>query len=195
MVFEYAGANWAAALVFFVVVTAAASSLNSLLYSAGRHLYEIAEDSPSPAIAKLGVVSKTKVPARAIIASAILVLLSPAIEMIPRVSGAFVMFSSASSAVIIFIYILTMIAHYRYRNSPQFMANGFRMPAYRVLNPLTTAFFVFIYCTLFIGADTRGPAIAGLVWLVVFGGYCVLHERFQNRDLKQSIDSAGDAHA
>ena len=73
-----------------------------------------------------------------------------------------------------------MIAHYRYRNSPQFMANGFRMPAYRVLNPLTTAFFVFIYCTLFIGADTRGPAIAGLVWL---------------RDLKQSIDSAGDAHA
>ena len=57
MVFEYAGANWAAALVFFVVVTAAASSLNSLLYSAGRHLYEIAEDSPSPAIAKLGVVS------------------------------------------------------------------------------------------------------------------------------------------
>ena len=195
MVFEYAGANWAAALVFFVVVTAAASSLNSLLYSAGRHLYEIAEDSPSPAIAKLGVVSKTKVPARAIIASAILVLLSPVIEMIPRVSGAFVMFSSASSAVIIFIYILTMIAHYRYRNSPQFMANGFRMPAYRVLNPLTTAFFVFIYCTLFIGADTRGPAIAGLVWLVVFGGYCVLHERFQNRDLKQSIDSAGDAHA
>lgn len=75
--------------------------------------------------------------------------------MIPRVSGAFVMFSSASSAVIIFIYILTMIAHYRYRNSPQFMANGFRMPAYRVLNPLTTAFFVFIYCTLFIGADIR----------------------------------------
>ena len=36
MVFEYAGANWAAALVFFVVVTAAASSLNSLLYSLGR---------------------------------------------------------------------------------------------------------------------------------------------------------------
>ena len=121
--------------MFFVVVTAAASSLNSLLYSAGRHLYEIAEDSPSPAIAKLGVVSKTKVPARAIIASAILVLLSPVIEMIPRVSGAFVMFSSASSAVIIFIYILTMIAHYRYRNSPQFMANGFRMPAYPRAQP------------------------------------------------------------
>lgn len=189
MVFEYAGANWAAALVFFVVVTAAASSLNSLLYSAGRHLFEIAEESPSPTISKLGVVSKTKVPARAIVVSAILILLSPLIELIPQVSGAFVMFSSASSAVIIFIYILTMIAHYKYRNSAQFMENGFLMPAYKVLNPLTTAFFVFIYCTLFLGADTRGPAIAGLVWLLVFGGYCVLHDRFQNRDLKEAVDN------
>jgi len=45
MVFKYAGLDWAAALVFFVVITAAASSLNSLLYSAGRHLYQLAQDS------------------------------------------------------------------------------------------------------------------------------------------------------
>ena len=33
MVFKYAGLDWAAALVFFVVITAAASALNSLIYS------------------------------------------------------------------------------------------------------------------------------------------------------------------
>ena len=48
-------------------------------------------------------------------------------------------------------------------------------------------FFVLVYVTLFLSADTRGSAIAGLLWLVVFGGYCLLHERFQNRDLKAAL--------
>ncbi len=92
-----------------------------------------------------------------------------------------------SSAVFIFIYILTMVAHYRYRNSPQFMPGGFLMPAYRVLNPLAMAFFVVVYGTLFIGPDTRGPAVAGLVWLVVFGGYCLLHARYSRRGLREAL--------
>ena len=54
MVFQYAGLNWASALVFFVVITAASSALNSLLYSAGRHLYQLSEVSPNPMLNKLG---------------------------------------------------------------------------------------------------------------------------------------------
>ncbi|MEE1295964.1 MAG: amino acid permease [Bifidobacterium sp.] len=185
MVFEYAHLHWAAALVFFVVLTAAASSLNSLLYSAGRHLFQLAEESPSPTFSKLGAVSRTKVPARAIVVSALLIALTPAISALPAVSGAFVLFSSASSAVIIFIYILTMCAHYRYRQSPDFMPNGFLMPAYRFTDPLTIAFFVFVYCTLFLGSDTRGSAIAGLVWLVVFGTWCLVKNRHQTRGVRE----------
>lgn len=185
MVFEYAGMHWAAALVFFVVLTAAASSLNSLLYSAGRHLFQLAEESPSPILGRLGTVSRSKVPARAIIVSGILIALSLIIGSLPGISSAFVLFSSASSAVIIFIYILTMIAHYRYRNSPEFMPNGFLMPAYRIMDPLTIAFFIFIYCTLFLSTDTRWPAIAGLLWLVVFGSYCLIKNRHQTRGLRE----------
>ena len=187
MVFRYAGLDWAAALVFFVVITAASSALNSLLYSAGRHLYQLAVDSPSPQLNKLGVVSSRRVLARAILVSAALILLSPIINAFPKMSSAFVLFASASSAVIIFIYILTMIAHERYRRSPDFIADGFLMPAYRFTDALAIAFFVFVYVTLFLAADTRGPAIAGLVWLLVFGGYCLLHERYQNRDLQEAL--------
>ena len=187
MVFRYAGLDWAAALVFFVVITAASSALNSLLYSAGRHLYQLAVDSPSPQLNKLGVVSSRRVPARAILVSAALILLSPIINAFPKMSSAFVLFASASSAVIIFIYILTMIAHERYRRSPDFIADGFLMPAYRFTDALAIAFFVFVYVTLFLAADTRGPAIAGLVWLLVFGGYCLLHERYQNCDLQEAL--------
>lgn len=188
MVFRYAGLNWASALVFFVVITAASSSLNSLLYSAGRHLYQISSQSPSPHMRSLAVVSRNKVPARAIVVSAALILLSPMINQIPRISSAFVLFSSASSAVIIFIYILTMLAHRHYRRSSDFLPDGFVMPAYRVTNTLAIAFFVFIYATLFLADDTRGPAIAGLVWLACFGGYCLLREHWRSRDLKEALE-------
>ncbi|KAA8827876.1 amino acid permease [Bifidobacterium tissieri] len=188
MVFKYAGLDWAAALVFFVVITAASSALNSLLYSAGRHLYQLAQDSPSPAMQRLGVVSNRHVPARAILVSGAMILLSPIINAIPSMSSAFVLFSSASSAVIIFIYVLTMVAHRRYRVSGDFMADGYVMPAYKFTNTLAIAFFVFVFGTLFISGDTRGSAIAALVWLIVFGGFCQWRQHLEDRDLRTAMN-------
>ena len=173
--------------MFFVVITAAASALNSLIYSAGRHLYQLAQDSESPAMQRLGEVSDHKVPAKAIIVSGCMILFSPLVNAIPGVSSAFVLFASAASAVVIFIYVLTMLAHRRYRQSADFLPDGFVMPAWQVCDWIAIAFYVFVYVTLFLSADTRGSAIAGLLWLVVFGGYCLLHERFQNRDLKAAL--------
>lgn len=187
MVFKYAGLDWAAALVFFVVITAAASALNSLIYSAGRHLYQLASDSESPAMARLAEVSDHKVPAKAIVASGCMILFSPIINAIPGISGAFVLFASAASAVVIFIYVLTMLAHCKYRQSSDFLPDGFVMPAWQVFDWIAVAFFVLVYVTLFLSMDTIGSAIAGLIWLVTFGGYCLLHERFQNRDLKEAL--------
>ena len=187
MVFQYAGVQWASALVFFVVITAASSALNSLLYSAGRHMYQIALESPSPLLGKLRKVSRTKVPANAILFSAALILLSPIINSIPGVHGAFILFASASSAVIIMIYILIMVTHRKYRESADFLTDGFVMPHYKLLNSITIAFFVFVYVTLFISDDTRASAIGGLVWLVLFGGYCALHQHWQNRDLAEAL--------
>ena len=177
MVFQYAGLNWASALVFFVVITAASSALNSLLYSAGRHLFQLAGESSNPRVNRIATVSDRKVPARAILISAGLIILSPIINAFPKVSSVFVLFASASSAVFIFIYILTMLAHRRYRRSADFLPDGFVMPAWKVTNTLAVAFFAFIYATLFLADDTRGSAVAGLVWLAVFGGYCLLRER------------------
>ena len=187
MVFKYAGLNWAAALVFFVVITAAASSLNSLIYSAGRHLYQLAQDSDSPAMSRLAEVSDRKVPAKAIVLSGCMILFSPLVNAIPGVSSAFVLFASAASAVVIFIYVLTMLAHRRYRQSPDFLADGFVMPAWQVFDWVAIVFYVAVYVTLFLSSDTLGSAVAGLLWLVLFGGYCLLHERFQNRDLKAAL--------
>ena len=142
----------------------------------------------NPMLNKLGQVSDRKVPARAILVSAALILLSPIVNAIPGVSGAFVLFSSASSAVFLFIYILTLMAHRKYRRSADFIPDGFVMPAWKVLNTVAIVFFVFIYLTLFLADDTRNSAIAGLVWLVGFGGFSMLRERYRSRDLKAALE-------
>jgi AAT family amino acid transporter len=169
MVFRFAGLDWASELVFFVVLTATASALNSQLYSAGRHLYQLAQDSNSRILKPASRVSKNAVPANAIIFSALLILLSPIINAIPKMSSLFVVFSSASSAVIIFIYILTMLTHYRYRKSDDFISDGFILRGYKVWDVVAIVFFVFVYVTLFISSETLWPGVVGLVWLVVFG--------------------------
>ncbi|KFI68098.1 Amino acid permease [Bifidobacterium magnum] len=177
MVFEYAGLNWAAGLVFFVVLTASASSLNSLLYSAGRHLFQKASESENPRFHKLGEVSGNKVPGRAIIASACLILVVPIVNFIPQLKSSFVLFSSCANAFLIIIYIMTMLAHRKYRKSPDFMPDGFLLPAWKVTNTLAIVFYVFIFATLFISADTRLPGFISAAWLIVFGTICVLKEK------------------
>ena len=69
-VFQMVGIKWAAGLINFVVLTAAASSLNSTLYSTGRHLYQIAKETPNSKVMnrlKLNSLSRMGIPSRAII--------------------------------------------------------------------------------------------------------------------------------
>ncbi|MGT2799170.1 amino acid permease [Streptococcus marmotae] len=172
-VFELAGIKWAAGLINFVVLTSAASALNSTLYSTGRHLYQIAHDSPNSFLKRLNIhtLSRQNVPQNAIIASAIVIAFAAAISVLPGVSDAFTLITASSSGVYIAIYILVMLAHLNYRKSTDFLADGYLMPAYRILNPLTITFFLFVFATLFLQEATIWGAIGSTIWIIVFGGY------------------------
>lgn len=173
-VFQMVGIKWAAGLINFVVLTAAASSLNSTLYSTGRHLYQIAKETPNSKVMnrlKLNSLSRMGIPSRAIIFSAIVVAVSAFINVLPGVSDAFALITASSSGVYIAIYILTMLAHLKYRKSKEFMPDGFIMPAYKVLNPLTIVFFLFVFVCLFLQESTYIGAIGATIWIVLFGIY------------------------
>ncbi len=60
------------------------------------------------------------IPSRAIIFSAIVVAVSAFINVLPGVSDAFALIT-ASSGVYIAIYILTMLAHLKYRKSERIL--------------------------------------------------------------------------
>ena len=173
-VFQMVGIKWAAGLINFVVLTAAASSLNSTLYSTGRHLYQIAKETPNSKVMnrlKLNSLSRMGIPSRAIIFSAIVVAVSAFINVLPGVSDAFALITASSSGVYIAIYILTMLAHLKYRKSKEFMPDGFVMPAYKVLNPLTIGFFLFVFVCLFLQESTYIGAIGATIWIILFGIY------------------------
>ena len=173
-VFQMVGIKWAAGLINFVVLTAAASSLNSTLYSTGRHLYQIAKETPNSKLMnrlKLNSLSRMGIPSRAIIVSAIVVAVSAFINILPGVSDAFALITASSSGVYIAIYILTMLAHLKYRKSKEFMPDGFVMPAYKVLNPLTIVFFLFVFVCLFLQESTYIGAIGATIWIILFGIY------------------------
>ena len=173
-VFQMVGIKWAAGLINFVVLTAAASSLNSTLYSTGRHLYQIAKETPNSKVMnrlKLNSLSRMGIPSRAIIFSAIVVAVSAFINVLPGVSDAFALITASSSGVYIAIYILTMRAHLKYRTSKEFMPDGFIMPAYKVLNPLTIVFFLFVFVCLFLQESTYIGAVGATIWIILFGIY------------------------
>lgn len=174
MVFRLLGIKWAAALINFVVLTSSASALNSVLYSTGRHMYQLANENPNKLTKdlKLNTLSKQGVPSRAIIFSAIVVGISAIFTIIPGISDAFALIAASSSGVYIAIYALTMIAHWKYRQSADFMPDGFIMPAYKITTPITLVFFTLVFISLFLQSSTYIGAIGATVWIVAFGIYC-----------------------
>lgn len=98
----------------------------------------------------------------------------------PQMKTAFILFSSAASTVILFVYSFTILAHMKYRKSADFAPDGFKMPAYKILDPICLAFFIFMYITLLIGEETRIVALVGLTWFGVFSTVCYfIYERKQ----------------
>ncbi|MBV0929594.1 amino acid permease [Lentilactobacillus sp. IMAU92037] len=178
-VFKLAGFPAAAAIINFVVLTSASSSLNSFIFSAGRHMYQIAQENPEDSwmhqhIAKI---SKNGVPAAAIIVSALFLLITPIMSLTSATASVFTIVAGSSNDMYIIVYALAMIAHRKYRESTDFLPDGFKMPWYSVTSPLTIAFFGIIFITLFFIPQDIIGAIGAIIWTVVFGGVTYLHQR------------------
>ncbi|MGX6393371.1 amino acid permease [Lactiplantibacillus pentosus] len=177
-VFKLAGYPAAAAIINFVVLTSAASSLNSCLFSAGRHFYQLATEMPATSRMRqwFGTISKNGVPAAAIVLSAVLVLVTPVMSLSAATTAVFTIVTGISSDMYLIVYTLAMVAHRKYRLSNDYLEDGFKMPAYRITSPLTIAFFVLIFASLFfIQADIIG-AVGAIVWTLLFGTVTTVHQ-------------------
>ncbi|MDV7758841.1 amino acid permease [Liquorilactobacillus mali] len=168
-VYRLVGIPAAAAIINFVVLTAAASALNSSIFSAGRHFYQLALEASDQSWLKkrFAHISKNGVPTRAIIVSATLVLIAPLMSLLKGINKAFTIVTGASSDLYIIVYILVLFAHRKYRISNDFLSNGFLMPAYKITSVATIIFFILVFISLFlIPADIPG-AVGAIIWIAV----------------------------
>ncbi|CUS17312.1 Amino acid permease [Lactobacillus delbrueckii subsp. bulgaricus] len=167
-VFKIAGFNAVASVFNFVVLTAAASSLNSGIFSAGHHFFQLAEEAPKDSFLKkhFAKISANGVPAAGIVISVALMLIVPIMSFS---STAIEVFGTVAGATSDMYYVLALLAHRKYRESSDFISAGFKMPFYKLSSPLTIAFFLVIFFSLFfIPADVFGASLAAS-WALLFG--------------------------
>jgi len=167
VVFDKIGIPGAGHFINFVVITAAASSCNTGLYSTGRMLYSTARRGHGPqCFARLNA---QHVPSMGIHVSAALMLIGVVLNAIVP-EEVFTWVTSISLLATLWTWIAIVVAHRRYRLA---VAQGtarpvaFRMPGAPWANWLIIGFLLVVTGLLALDSGTRVALYVGPIWLCV----------------------------
>ncbi len=166
--FSLAGLGFAASLINFVVLTSAASSGNSGIFSTSRMIYGLAEEGSAPGIfAKL---SKNGVPRNALFLTAVL-LLSSLILLYAgdSVIAAFTLVTTVAAILAIFNWCMILVSYIAYRRKfPERHARStYKMPGGVIACYVVLAFFFFMLVVLGFYEDTRAALFAMPLWFII----------------------------
>ncbi len=178
MVFERMGLPAAAGIINFVVITAAASSCNSGIFSTGRMLYTLAHFGQAPKA--FGKVNRSQVPATGITLSAIVMLFGVVLNyFVP--DEVFVYVTSVALVAALWTWGMIVLAHLGYRRA---LARGeaapvsFRMPGAPFTNWMVLIFLVAAFIFLAFDPATRVALYVAPVWFAILGvAYYLLQRR------------------
>ncbi|MEG0283613.1 MAG: amino acid permease [Erysipelotrichales bacterium] len=166
-VFKAAGITSAATIVNIVVLTSAASAGNSAVFSTSRMLYSLAQNDDAPQYFKH--ISGRKVPDRATIFSALIVLIAIGIQtVVPNASKVFTIIATMSTLCFMFIWTAITLSHLKYRKAkPEVSANSkFKMPFAPYSNYLILAFLAAVLVILPFDPETVKALVAMPVWFI-----------------------------
>ncbi|WP_455475188.1 amino acid permease [Bartonella sp. B17] len=168
--FWLAGIPIAASLVNFVVLTSAASSANSGIFSTSRMVYGLATKQGAPYFfAKL---SKNHVPANALFFSCACLFLGYTISSLSQsIIGAFTIVTTMASILFIFVWSVILVSYIVYRrNHPTRHAESiYKMPGGVPICWILLVFFTFIISLLTLESDTLVALKYTPLWFVFLG--------------------------
>ncbi|EJF84992.1 amino acid permease [Bartonella rattimassiliensis] len=168
--FLLAGIPIAAGLVNFVVLTSAASSANSGIFSTSRMIYGLATQKGAPPI--LGKLSKYHVPANALFFSCLCILIVYIIASLsPTLISAFTIVTSISAIAFLFVWSVILISYIVYRrNHPHLHAKSiYKMPGGVIMCGIILIFFAFMLYLLTLESDTLTALKYSLFWFIFLG--------------------------
>ena len=176
--FTLAGLGVAAGAVNFVVLTAAASSANSGIYSTSRMLFGLSWAEHAPQVFRRLTARSVPGPALLVTCGALLTSI-PLLYVSSSIMRAFVAVTTVASVLFILVWCVIIVSYLRFRTlRPELhRAGAFRMPGGRVSAWGALVFFGFVTWTLTQGSDTRLAVALSPLWLVALGAAWWVHSR------------------
>lgn len=163
------GIPTAAALINFVVLTSAASSVNSGIYSNGRMLYGLSSSKLAPRW--FSRLTRYSVPFRSVVFSASFMLIGVALlySKDGDAMATFTLVSTVTSVLFIFIWCIIAFSYIRYRQKypERHQQSLFRMPGGVGMCYLLIAFLLFCLYLFSRQPDTLEGLIYTPVWFVL----------------------------
>jgi len=166
--FVLAGLPAAAGVINFVVLTSAASSANSGVFSTSRMLFGLARQGDAPkAFQRL---SKNSVPSNGLLFSCTCLLAGAFLMwVIPNLMEAFTLVTTVSAILFMFVWSLMLLSYivYRKQRAELHARSTFKMPGGVVMCVACLAFFAGILVLLTLEADTRQALVVTPLWFVL----------------------------
>lgn len=166
LMFEKIGIGPAAGIINFVVLTAALSSCNSGIFSTGRMLFNLAQQKQAPnSFAKIG---RTGVPSKAIIFSAILLLVGVVLNyLVPE--KVFIWVTSISTFGAVWTWGIILLSQLKFRKTlskGEISRLSYKALFFPLGSYLALAFLVLVLCLMAYFPDTRIALIVGPIWII-----------------------------
>ena len=176
--FVAVGIPAAASIVNFVVLTSAASSANSGIYSTSRMLYGLSLVGVAPKA--FGRLSSSRVPANGLLFSCLCLLIGASMLIImPTIMAAFTVMTTISSVCFIFVWSMILYSYvvYRKRHPERHETSKFKLPGGVFSCWICWIFFAVVLVLLTFEADTRMAMFTTPIWFIILGiGYFMSHK-------------------
>lgn len=193
--FVLAGLPAAAGVINFVVLTSAASSANSGVFSTSRMLYGLALKGDAPkAFHRL---SRSSVPSRGLLFSCTCLLAGAFLMwVVPDLVEAFTLVTTVSAILFMFVWSLILLSYIAYRRQRAALheASRYKMPGGVAMCWACLAFFAAILGLLTLQADTRQALVVTPAWFALLAiTYQFVRRQASRQSAERSTALAGTA--
>lgn len=160
-VLNVVGIKNSASFFNFVVITAAVSSTNSIIYSSGRLLFSLCYGREGRWNKTMGHISRNMLPQSALIFSALMIALAPVLILLIG-NDAFNFISAVTTSIFLLMWIIMLITHLVYVKTDR-KDLTFKLPLAPFSDYVLIAFFSLVVLILLFLKSTRVPMLVAIV--------------------------------
>ena len=176
--FTLIGVPFAAGIVNFVVLTAAASATNSGIYSNSRILFGLAKQGLGPKV--LTKTNSNGVPYLSMLVSSITLLIAALLNFVfPDAIKLFIYVTTLSTVLFLVVWGMIIVSYLAYvkKNPEQHQPSAFKLWGGKIIAYIVLSFFIFIFILLFFSKDTRVAIFISPLWFIFLFFY---YKKYKN---------------